>query len=75
MRSFNYKNKINSYKYALKCDPVSAFGGIVSCNFKINKLLAVELSKMFLEIVVAKGFEKAALNILKIKKICGLLTQ
>ena len=61
-------NKINSYKYALKCDPVSAFGGIVSCNFKINKLLAVELSKNFLEIVVGKGFEKAAINILKRKK-------
>ena len=62
------KNKINSYKNALKCDPVSAFGGIVSCNFKINKLLADNLSKNFLEIVVGKGFEKSAINILKRKK-------
>ena len=31
------KEKINCYKAALACDPVSAFGGIVSCNFKINK--------------------------------------
>jgi phosphoribosylaminoimidazolecarboxamide formyltransferase/IMP cyclohydrolase len=29
-----------SYKSALACDPISAFGGIVSCNFKINKNLA-----------------------------------
>ena len=62
------KNKINSYKHALKCDPVSAFGGIVSCNFKINKLLADNLNKNFLEIVVGKGFEKSAINILKRKK-------
>ena len=35
---------------ALNCDPVSAFGGIVSCNFKINKNLAIELNKKFLEV-------------------------
>ena len=40
-----FKNSINSYKYALSCDPVSAFGGIVSCNFKITKNLASELNK------------------------------
>ena len=33
------KNSFESYKSALACDPVSAFGGIVSCNFKINKKL------------------------------------
>ena len=29
-----------SYKSALACDPISAFGGIVSCNFKITKNLS-----------------------------------
>ena len=42
------KNKIKSYKLALECDPTSAFGGIVSCNFKINKKVALELNKTFL---------------------------
>ena len=35
------KNKLDSYKAALACDPTSAFGGIVSCNFKVNSKLAL----------------------------------
>ena len=62
------KNQLNSYLAALSCDPVSAYGGIVSCNFKINKKLAIELSKTFLEVVIANGFKKDALKLLKKKK-------
>ena len=62
------KNKLDSYKSALRCDPVSAFGGIVSCNFKITKNLALELNKIFLEVIIANGFDKDALKILKKKK-------
>jgi len=62
------KDKTKSYHLALKCDPVSAFGGIVSCNFKINKILAKELSKKFLEVVIGNGFENNALKILKQKE-------
>ena len=62
------KNSLKSYKSALACDPISAFGGIVSCNFKINKNLAKELNKIFLEVIIANGFEKNALKILKLKK-------
>ena len=54
------KNHIESYKSALACDPISAFGGIVSCNFKITKLLALELSKLFLEVIVADNFDTNA---------------
>ncbi len=62
------KDSLKSYKLALASDPVSAFGGIVSCNFKINKVLALELNKIFLEVVIANGFEIDALKILKKKK-------
>ncbi len=62
-------NSIDSYKSALACDPVSAFGGIVACNFKVTKSLAIELSKIFFEVIIANGFEKSALRILKAKKI------
>ena len=62
------KNYLESYKSALSCDPTSAFGGIVSCNFKIKKDLALELSKIFLEVIIANGFENDALKILKSKK-------
>jgi len=63
-----HKNHHKSYKLALACDPISAFGGIVSCNFKINKSLALDLNKIFLEVVIANGFEKEAFQILKKKK-------
>jgi len=68
-----HKNKLKSYKLALACDPVSAFGGIVSCNFKINKTLAIELNNIFLEVVIANGFEPSALKILKNKKNIRLI--
>ena len=67
------KNKIDSYKSALACDPISAFGGIVSCNFKMTKNLALELNKIFLEVVIANGFDKDSLKILKLKKNLRLI--
>jgi phosphoribosylaminoimidazolecarboxamide formyltransferase/IMP cyclohydrolase len=67
------KDHLMSYKLALSCDPISAFGGIVSCNFKIDKNLASELNKLFLEVIVANGFEKNALRILKKKKNLRLI--
>ena len=62
------KDKFKSYKLALACDPVSAFGGIISCNFKVNKKLALELKKLFLEVIICNGIDNVALKILKIKK-------
>jgi len=62
------KNNLKSYQLALACDPVSAFGGIVSCNYKINKILAMELNNIFLEVIIANGFDSAALKVLKKKK-------
>ena len=67
------KDKIRSYQLALACDPVSAFGGIVSCNHKINKALALELNNIFLEVVIANGFDHEALKILKKKKNLRLI--
>ena len=67
------KNSVDSYKHALACDPISAFGGIVSCNFRINQKLAMELKKIFLEVVIADGFDSKALKILKQKKNLRLI--
>ena len=67
------KKNIESYKAALSCDPLSAFGGIVSCNFKINKVLALELNNIFLEVIIGNGFDKDALKILKKKKNLRLI--
>jgi phosphoribosylaminoimidazolecarboxamide formyltransferase / IMP cyclohydrolase len=67
------KNKLESYKFALACDPVSAYGGIVSCNFKITRNLAIELNNIFLEVVIGNGFDKDAFKILKKKKNLRLI--
>ena len=66
-------NNVESYRSAFKCDPISAFGGIVSCNFKINKNLAIELNKIFLEVIIGNGFDNSALKILKRKKNIRLI--
>ena len=67
------KNNLKSYQLALACDPISAFGGIVSCNFKINKTLALQLNNIFLEVIIANGFEPDALKTLKNKKNLRLI--
>jgi|TARA_B100000787_G_scaffold158158_1_gene135406 phosphoribosylaminoimidazolecarboxamide formyltransferase/IMP cyclohydrolase len=67
------KNHFESYKFALSCDPISAFGGVVSCNFKVDKNLAIELNKLFFEVIIADSFDENALKILKTKKNIRLI--
>ena len=62
-----------SFKNAYASDPVSAFGGVIACNYKINKKIATEISKNFLEVILAKGFDKESLEILKRKKNLRIL--
>jgi len=62
------KNQILSFKNALACDPISAFGGVVAINSVITKKMAFELNKVFFEIILSKGFGKDALKILKKRK-------
>ena len=68
-----HANNLKSYQLALACDPISAFGGIVSCNFKITKALALELNNIFLEVIISNGFDTEALKILKKKKNLRLI--
>ena len=67
------KDNLKSYKLALASDPISAFGGVVSCNFKMKKNLATELNDIFLEVIIANGFDLEALKILKKKKNLRLI--
>jgi len=64
------ENKIPliSFKNAYASDPISAFGGVIACNYKINKKIASQINKNFLEVILAKGFDKESLKILKSKK-------
>ncbi len=59
---------VESWKAALAADPISAFGGILVSNQPIDGETAVEMDKIFFEIVIAPGFDEDALPILMKKK-------
>ncbi len=59
---------LGAYRKAYECDPISIFGGIVAVNRKVTKQLAKEMNKIFLEAVIAPGYEDEALKVLKKKK-------
>ena len=67
------KNNLESCKLAFESDPISAFGGIVSCNYRVTQKIAFMLNKIFLEVIIANGFDKNALKILKLKKNLRLI--
>ncbi len=61
-------NVLAAYKKAFDCDPVSAFGGIVAANRRIDEEMVREMSKTFLEVVIAPSYTPKALETLKEKK-------
>ena len=61
-------NLLRAYQNAFKCDPVSAFGGIIVINGNIDRKLAKEISKTFVEIVIGKKISKEAKEIFQNKK-------
>ena len=63
-----------AYKRAVETDPKSYFGGIVGVNSEVDELAATEMSKSFLECIIAPSFSEAALEILKAKKNIRLVT-
>lgn len=69
------KDILEAYKKALKCDPVSAFGGIVALGDTVDALLAEKLNDIFLEVVCASGYTDEALSILSRKKNRRILKQ
>jgi phosphoribosylaminoimidazolecarboxamide formyltransferase/IMP cyclohydrolase len=65
----------DAYLRALSCDPVSAFGAIVAFNECVKDDTAQEISKLFVECVMAPSYSKEALDILTQKKNIRLLIQ
>ena len=70
-----YKDICGAYLKALSCDPVSAFGGIIAFNKEVDEKTATELSKLFVECIIAPGYSQSALKILQEKKNIRLLIQ
>ncbi len=61
-------NNEEAYHRALSTDPVSAFGGIVAFNRKVDAIVARSVNEVFTEVVVAPDFDADALEIFKQKK-------
>lgn len=66
---------LNSYIEALKCDPVSAFGGVVAVNGCVDKELAEKMNEIFLEVIFAANFTPEAIKVFENKKRIKLFSQ
>jgi phosphoribosylaminoimidazolecarboxamide formyltransferase/IMP cyclohydrolase len=63
----------HAWRRALACDPTSAFGGIIAVNRAINAETAIEITKLFTEVVLAPAIDEDALAIFATKKNLRLL--
>jgi len=64
-----------SYVEALKCDPVSAFGGVVAINGRLDKKLAEKINEIFTEVIIAARVDDDALEVFANKKRIKIFTQ
>src|SRR5258708_20739414 len=62
-----------AHRKANACDPVSAFGGVIAANRRVTAEMADQVADIFTEVIVAPGYEPAALGILMKKKNQRLL--
>jgi len=62
-----------AYQHAHECDPVSAFGGVVAANRKVDLAMAEQLSKVFTEVVIAPDYDQDALELLMKKPSIRIL--
>ena len=61
-------NLVEAYTEALKCDPISAFGGVVAVNGIVDKELALKMNEIFLEVIIAGKITKEAQEVFANKK-------
>ena len=64
----------SAYQAAHRCDPVSAFGGVVAANRPVSVAMATALSEIFTEVVIAPGYDDGAIDILSRKPSIRILT-
>lgn len=65
---------LRAYRDALATDPLSAFGSVISVNREVDAETAEQMSRLFIECIVAPGFSREALETLERKKNIRLLT-
>src|SRR5438105_10128768 len=64
---------VEAYERAFACDPLSAYGGVIAVNARVDRVFAHELSKQLIEVLLAPAFDADALDILGEKKNVRLL--
>jgi phosphoribosylaminoimidazolecarboxamide formyltransferase/IMP cyclohydrolase len=62
-----------AFRKAFECDPMSAFGGIVCFNRKVDRYTAEQVNEIFVELIFAPGYDEDALEILQQKKNIRIL--
>jgi phosphoribosylaminoimidazolecarboxamide formyltransferase / IMP cyclohydrolase len=67
------KDGLEAYRRAFACDPMSAFGGVICLNRKVDRELAAALSQQFIEVLFARGYDEDALDVLSEKPNVRLL--
>jgi phosphoribosylaminoimidazolecarboxamide formyltransferase / IMP cyclohydrolase len=67
------KSAQDAYERAFACDPVSAYGGVIAINRPVDRACAQALSRQFIEVLLAPGFDPDALSVLSEKKNVRLL--
>ena len=67
------RSMLEAYQKALRCDPVSAFGGIVAVNQALDGPAAEAIVQVFTEVIIAPGADAAAMEIIEAKKNLRLL--
>ena len=60
-------NALDAYSKAFKTDPTSAFGGIIALNCNLDGRAALQISKQFVEVLIAPAFTPEALEVFKSK--------
>lgn len=68
-------NLVDAWNDALAGDPISAFGGILISNKEVSKDVAIEIDKIFFEVIIAPSYANDALEVLKKKKNRIILIQ
>ncbi|AJD01431.1 bifunctional phosphoribosylaminoimidazolecarboxamide formyltransferase/IMP cyclohydrolase [Campylobacter lari] len=69
------ENLLQSYIHALKCDTLSAYGGVVAINGTLDKELAQKINEIYIEVIIAANVDDDALEIFKDKKRIKIFTQ
>jgi phosphoribosylaminoimidazolecarboxamide formyltransferase / IMP cyclohydrolase len=62
-----------AYERAFACDPLSAYGGVIAINRRIDRACAERLAEQFIEVLLAPGYDADALELLQVKKNVRLL--